>query len=272
MTKPVQYMQTDKKWSALPYAGGTIGGSGCGPTSMAMAVQTLTGRVITPKEACEWATKHGFAANGNGTYYSYFAAAGREYGVEVAQLNGSDLRNMAAGQARTYHQKAEEAVQNGDLVIACMGKGLWTSSGHFVLWYGFDGTHVCINDPNSTVPERLKNTVQKFEGEVKYYFVVKAPEAKALTPQQAIGLVQDKAGLSDETIEFIYRDYKYGDALAVKLGTAIKAAKGEKREIKIAEARQIVSERAGLDADTMIYLSRYVYGDPLVAKLAAAML
>jgi uncharacterized protein YvpB len=265
-------MQKDPEWSSLPYAGGTIGGSGCGPTSMAMAVQTLTGRILTPKEACEWATKKGFAANGNGTYYSYFLAAGREYGLEVAQLNGSDLRNMAAGQARVYHQKAEEAVQNGDLVIACMGKGLWTSSGHFVLWYGFDGTHVYINDPNSTLPERLKNTLQKFESEVKYYFVIKAPEAKALTPQQAIDLVQYKAALADETIEFIHRDNKYGDALAVKLAAAIRAAKGEKREIKIGEAKEIVSERAGLDADTMIYLSRYVYGDQLVAKLAAAML
>jgi hypothetical protein len=32
-----------------------------------------------------------------------------------------------------------------------------------------------------------------------------------------------------------------------------------------------VQRRAGLDDNTMAYLAAYVYGDPLIAKLAAAM-
>jgi hypothetical protein len=236
---------------------------------MAMAVAELTGKALSPKDACEWATKHGFAANGQGTYYSYFAAAGREYGIEVEQLNFSDLRNMAAGAAAAYHRKAEEAVRNGNLVISCMGKGLWTKSGHFVLWWGLDGLDVHINDPNSTAPERVKNKLPVFESQVKYYFACKATADAA---KRDFALVESAAGLSLDTMKFLHAQNRYGDALIAKLAAAMKAAEGEKREIKLAEAREIVRTKAGLDDGTMIYLSRYLYGDELIAKLAKAMI
>ena len=48
--RPVVYMQTDRRWKALPYRvrgeTATIGGSGCGPTAAAMAIETLTGKPV----------------------------------------------------------------------------------------------------------------------------------------------------------------------------------------------------------------------------------
>jgi hypothetical protein len=271
MKKPKPYMQTDSAWASFPYAGGTIGGSGCGPTSMAMAVTELTGKNLNPQEACAWATRNGFAANGQGPYYSYFAAAGREYGIDVEQLNFSDLRNMAAGQAKVYHEKAEEAVKNGDIVISCMGKGLWTKTGHFVLWWGLDGPDVHINDPNSTVPARIKNTLEVFERQVKYYFICKA---RAGGLERDFDLVQRGAALSAETMKFLHAQNRYGDALIAKLAAVIKDAGRENREagITVAEARETVKTKADLDEGTMTYLSRYLYGDELIVKLARAML
>jgi hypothetical protein len=35
--------------------------------------------------------------------------------------------------------------------------------------------------------------------------------------------------------------------------------------------RSFVQSRAGLEAGTMAYMAAYAYGDPLIAKLAAAM-
>jgi hypothetical protein len=178
---------------------------------------------------------------------------------------------MAAGQARGYHDKALAAVTAGDLVIACMGPGLWTKSGHFILWYGCDGAYVYINDPNSESPDRLKNTLQKFQGEAKRYFAVKRPVAASLTPKEAAQTVKAAAGLGDETIEFLARDYRYGDALIVKLAAAI----GERRPepyAGIAGARALVQKRAGLSDSTMAYLAAYVYSDPLISKLAGAMI
>jgi hypothetical protein len=276
MNKPVYYLQTDPHWAKLPYAApgesATIGGSGCGPTAMAMVVSTFTPAMLLPDEACKWALSKGFKALNQGTYYSYFPAAGKNYGVETAQITPADLRNMAAGQARTYHDRALNAIKSGDYVIACMGKGLWTSSGHFVVWYGCDSNYVYINDPNSTAPERLKNTLARFQSEVKHYFISKHPLTVSLTPQEAVLVVKASAGLEDETIEFLHRDYKYGDALVTKLAAAMKAAPGQKRDMPIADAAALIKSRAGLDDNTMFYLSRYAYSDPLIAKLAAAML
>ena len=45
-----------------------------------------------------------------------------------------------------------QAIERGDMVIACMGKGNWTTSGHYVLWYGLEAGKVLINDPWSKKP------------------------------------------------------------------------------------------------------------------------
>jgi hypothetical protein len=238
---------------------------------MAM-VASEYGKTLTPDAACEWATKRGFAAPGNGTYYSYFPAAGREYGFEVTQLNGSDLRSMAAGQARTVHDAALKAVQNGHLVIACMGKGLWTSSGHFVVAWDGDGIHIKINDPNSTNPAREDASYSTFASQVKYYFVCKRPAAKELTTEEAAAIVRSRAGLEPETLEYLARDYKYGDALIKKLAAAmVVQATPNASVMAITDAKKLVRASAGLDDGTMAYLGCYRYSDPLISKLATAM-
>lgn len=59
------------------------------------------------------------------------------------------------------------------MVIACMGKGLWTSSGHYVLAYGMDENYVLINDPNSKRVDRVHGDWNTFIKQVKYYFLIK---------------------------------------------------------------------------------------------------
>ncbi len=62
------------------------------------------------------------------------------------------------------------------LVIACMGKGNWTTSGHYVLWYGLEGGKVQINDPWSNKPAQTNADFNLFKSQVKFYWVVKVPE------------------------------------------------------------------------------------------------
>ena len=44
------YLQAEPQWANVPYAGGTIGDSGCGLTCAAMAVTYLTGYEVTPPD------------------------------------------------------------------------------------------------------------------------------------------------------------------------------------------------------------------------------
>ena len=64
-------------------------------------------------------------------------------------------------------------LKEGCYLIACMGKGLWTSSGHYVVVWWQDGK-VRINDPASTREDRLNGDIRTFRGQVKYYFWVDA--------------------------------------------------------------------------------------------------
>lgn len=176
MNKPISYLQTDPRWANADYSAKgektTIGKSGCGPTAMAMVLATWADKSVTPKSECAWALAHGYKAPHQGTYYGYFAAAAKRYGLYCRMLNGT---NIYGNPNSKYHAEAKAAVDRGNLVIACMGKGLWTSSGHFVLVWKIDGNTIYINDPASTRTVRTQGDYSLFKNQVKHYFVVEKP-------------------------------------------------------------------------------------------------
>ena len=176
MDKPTSYLQTDPRWANVDYSAKgektTIGKSGCGPTAMAMVLATWADKSVTPKSECTWALAHGYKAPHQGTYYGYFAAAAKRYGLYCRMLNGASIYGNPNSK---YHAEAKAAVDRGNLVIACMGRGLWTSSGHFVLVWKIDGNTIYINDPASTRTVRTQGDYSLFKQQVKYYFVVKKP-------------------------------------------------------------------------------------------------
>lgn len=172
--KPVSYLQTDSRWKNKPYRvtgeSATIGGSGCGPTAAAMLIETITGKTFTPEDACNWSMAHGYKALNQGTYYAYFTPQFAEFGIDCQMLNWT---NTYGRPDHANHEKVVEKLKEGYYAIALMNKGLWTSSGHFVvLWWQDD--KVRINDPASTRDERVNGDIQTFRSQVKYYWLVDA--------------------------------------------------------------------------------------------------
>lgn len=177
---PVDYLQTDSRWKSKSYAAkgesSTIGSAGCGPTCAAMVIAALADPSVTPAITAAWSLAHGYKALHQGTYYSYFAPQMAAYGIGCKQLNGSTIYH-GTGSAKAINAKALEAVKSGNWVIACMGKGDWTSSGHFVLWYGADGDKALIMDPNSTKASRRKAVITTFQYQAKFYWEIEIPNA-----------------------------------------------------------------------------------------------
>ena len=175
--QPVSYLQTDPRWGSLDYSAKgektTIRASGCGPTAMAMVLATWADPAVTPATECAWALAHGFKAPHQGTYYGYFEEAGRRFGLKTYRLNYS---NLYGNDKSAYHAQAKDALDRGDLVIACMGKGTWTSSGHYVLVWKIDGNVIYINDPASTLARRTRGSYDLFKKQVKYYWVIERPQ------------------------------------------------------------------------------------------------
>lgn len=165
--KPVNYFQTDRRWKNLPYRvkgeTATIGGSGCGPTSAAMAIESITGKQFTPVDACEWSMKHGYKALHAGTYQSYFVPQFADHGIQCEMLKTLD------------HNRVKAAVQDGYYAIALMGKGNWTNGGHYILVWDWDDK-VRINDSVSTRDVRINGDPKTFMNEVRKYWLIDARE------------------------------------------------------------------------------------------------
>ena len=131
-------MQWDERWGYEEYAGNLYGLSGCGPTCLSMAaIYLLQDTSLDPSYMNQFATENGYATNGNGSLWSLISEGGRTLGMDVTEIPLSEER-MA------------ENLEAGNLIIAIMGEGVFTTSGHFILFTGVDenGKFV-VNDPNS---------------------------------------------------------------------------------------------------------------------------
>ena len=177
MVKPVDYKQGDYKWGSLKYAvdgeSSTIKSAGCGTTTMANVLASLVSPYIDPVTTSSWSRMKGYKVKNSGTSYNYFVAQGKEYGVKIERLNTVNIYNNPT---HSIHSKALAALKNGNWIIACMGKGNWTSGGHYILVYGYENGQVYINDPASTKANRACNTWDLFKSQVKYYWSVEVPE------------------------------------------------------------------------------------------------
>ena len=174
--QPVSYLQTDPRWRDKPYRApgesSTVGSAGCGPSCAAMVIETLTGQTYTPEDACNWSVQHGYKALRQGTYYSYFKPQLAAFGIDCGQLSGGSAYGSPD---HPNHKRASALLKEGYYLIACMGKGNWTSTGHFILvWWADSKIH--INDPNSTRADRVEGDPDAFFRQVKYYWWVDARE------------------------------------------------------------------------------------------------
>lgn len=178
MIKPIDYKQYDTKWGSLSYAVdgevSTIKSAGCGPTCLAMVLASIVSPYIDPVTCASWARMKGYKVYRSGTSYNYPVVQAAQYGVIVKRLNVS---NVYGETTNIVHEQALSELHKGNWIIACMGKGLWTSSGHFVVAYGCDpGEYVYINDPASASKSRAYNKWSLFKSQVKYYWIVEVPE------------------------------------------------------------------------------------------------
>lgn len=112
---------------------GSIASHGCGIACLTMAASYLLDEEL---DVVTMAEQFGDYNTEHGSYWILFE--------DSAEILGLTL------QERTYNtQKVVEALQNGQIVIALQGPGLFTSGGHFILLTGIteNGT-IMVNDPN----------------------------------------------------------------------------------------------------------------------------
>ena len=167
--QPVDYKQGDRRWGKVVYTAcgnknQTIANSGCGPTSTADIMATWVNTKITPVEMCRYAVAHGFRTKSSGTAWGFFKSIANAYGFSKFV----QTKSMATARA---------ALKEGALVVASMGPGYWTKSGHYICLWKCDDTYMYANDPASKT--RKKQKLAAFENQRKQFFIFYRPGIKA---------------------------------------------------------------------------------------------
>ena len=134
----IYFNQGEEPWASQPYGPDEIKGYGCGPTALAMFVSSLTDCIVTPTEMAQWAFESGYCAPGSGSYLSIVEGAAQTYGLQIQSWQERSPEALC------------QALATGQVFVALMGPGHFTSSGHFILLRGvtLQGT-VLVADPNS---------------------------------------------------------------------------------------------------------------------------
>ena len=136
-TEVVYYNQLDERYAGEAYGTDAIGGYGCGPTAMAIVVSSLSGETVNPVEMAEWSYENGYWCKNSGSYHALIPAAAKNWKLSVSGCSASEPQQIV------------DALSAGKLVVAIMGKGHFTSSGHFIVLRGVKDGQILVADPAS---------------------------------------------------------------------------------------------------------------------------
>ena len=136
-TPVIYYNQRDERYAEQDYGTDNIGEYGCGPTCMAMVVSSLTGAAADPIEMAKWAYDNGCWIDGGGSYHALIPAAAQHWGLPVSGCSASEP------------QRIVDALSQGKFVVAIMGAGHFTDSGHFIVLRGVQNGQIMVADPYS---------------------------------------------------------------------------------------------------------------------------
>lgn len=138
----VYYSQNDPRWANKSFMGKGKGmnfaKAGCGPTSAAMVLSSVTGQEINPMETLKYAQENGFTDATRGTRSDFFASVGAQYGVNMVQT-GNDADAIK-----------QQLAMNRPVILRGEGGKAYTKGGHYIVATGLtkDGK-IKVNDPMS---------------------------------------------------------------------------------------------------------------------------
>lgn len=144
---PVYYSQHDSEWGSNSYGSGTISSSGCGPTSIAMVISTLTDKKVTPDQMAKEAEDNGYKTSG-GTDSNFFYYVAKEYGFKIRPRT-SNINN-ALDALKSGNCMVIVSVTKKGSSLNSNSEGYFTGGGHFMVITAVDdNNNVTVYDPNA---------------------------------------------------------------------------------------------------------------------------
>lgn len=131
------YNQSDARWGGYLYGGqDPLRAYGCGPTVLAMLVSSFTARTIQPPEMSDWAAANRYWSPQSGSQHSLIPEGAAAFGLRAVPFQNLTPEGVLAELA------------SGHILVALMGPGHFTSSGHFIIIADYwSGSQVRVVDP-----------------------------------------------------------------------------------------------------------------------------
>lgn len=131
------FLQWDERWGYAKYGNDMIALAGCGPTCLSMVIVGVAGNTsANPEAVAQFSESNGYCIPDIGTDWGLFTTGARAFGLEGRELPLCEGNII-------------QEVQNGHPVICCMGAGDFTTTGHFIVLYGYEDGSFLVHDPNS---------------------------------------------------------------------------------------------------------------------------
>jgi lysozyme family protein len=170
----VLYNQLNPPWGPQKYGNGTIKDCGCGPTSMAMIVATLTKDAsVTPKTMADFFVANGAQDGGCASNWGLFnsnSPLAKKYGLTITNI-GTDLT------------KVGPAVKAGSIILMSQATGYFTKGdGHILTIRGVTPSgNFLVADPasNSNTQNETGFTSALISKNLKNLWIVSLGAAKA---------------------------------------------------------------------------------------------
>lgn len=123
----IPYLQTDPRWKDVPYGNNNLGISGCGATSLAMVIASMTkDETITPARIVEDINSAGLAHTT--VSLDAFTAIPKKYGFTMTNYLPTNFDEA--------YEKLKAGPHGDVYIIANVKPGYWTSAGHYFLITG----------------------------------------------------------------------------------------------------------------------------------------
>ena len=156
-------MQWDTRWGYMTYGSDFVANTGCGPVCLSMAGWYLTGdEQFSPDKVITFAAENGYYSKGNGSKWTLISQGGSALGLKVTELP-------------LVEKKITNYLKAGEIIIAVMGPGDFTTTGHYIVLTGMKDGQLQINDPNSHANSEKTWPYETFAAQVRNLWLIQTP-------------------------------------------------------------------------------------------------
>ena len=157
------FLQWDPQWGYEKYGRDFLAVTGCGPTCLAMVGYYLTGsKNMNPKDIAAFAEDAGYYAKGYGSSWTLISQGSTRLGLEAKELP-------------LVKKKITDALEAGHPVILAMGKGDFTTTGHYIVLTGMENGFFRVNDPNSVANSQKLWSYEQLENQIRNIWEISLP-------------------------------------------------------------------------------------------------